>query len=119
MTPYYLKSDNMSLLNTNVVDFISIDTTGNVVLTVADECGWDERNEHLLALQNKINRYLDFIESGDIYQQYAHVEGRKIIVRLAFKYEPNETAIQFLRSIDEILKVAELRFQYKVSHPGE
>jgi hypothetical protein len=45
----------MSIENKKVVDFISINKNEKVVLTISDHLQWDEKNEHLLKLQEKIN----------------------------------------------------------------
>jgi hypothetical protein len=68
----------MSVMNLEVVDVISIDLNGNAVLTISDDLTWDDKNEHLLALQNKINAYLGFIESGNIYEEYPNAKDRML-----------------------------------------
>ena len=60
----------MSVKNVNVIDFVSIDLNTDVALTISDHLEWDDNNEHLLILQNKINTYISFVESGGIYEQY-------------------------------------------------
>lgn len=37
----------MSVDNSKVIDSISIDKDGNVVLTISDHLPWDEKGEHL------------------------------------------------------------------------
>lgn len=44
----------MSIENLNVIDVVSIDKNENVVLTISDHLEWDEENNHLLLLQDKI-----------------------------------------------------------------
>ena len=44
----------MSVEILNVIDFVSSDKNGNVVLTISDHLEWDEENNHLLLLQDKI-----------------------------------------------------------------
>jgi hypothetical protein len=34
-------------------------------LTLVDDCDWSDEARHLALLQTKINRYFDFIESGE------------------------------------------------------
>ena len=48
----------MSVDQLDKVDFISKTSEGNVELTISDHLEWDDKNEHLLILQNKINAYL-------------------------------------------------------------
>jgi hypothetical protein len=109
----------MSILNAEVVDFISIDLMGNAVLTIADHLPWDNGNEHLLALQNKINAYLAFIEGGDIYQKYPDAKDRKIVIKVTAKYEPNGIAKTFLETARQILQSAGYGFQFEVLKMGE
>ncbi len=54
----------MSVEQTDVVDFISIDKHGTAVLTISDHLGWDSADDHVVKLQKELNRYLVFIESG-------------------------------------------------------
>ena len=67
----------MAVDNPNVIDAIGTDqTTGEVVLTISDHLEWDDRNEHLLILQEKINRYIGFIETGELREKYPGAEAR-------------------------------------------
>lgn len=104
----------MSVLNLEVVDFISIDLLGNAVLTISDHLPWDNGNDHLSALQNKINTYLEFIESGILYQKYPNAKGRKIVIYVTAKYEPNANAKAFFETTNQILKSAGYGFQIEV-----
>jgi hypothetical protein len=104
----------MALKNLAVVDVISIDLNGNVVLTISDDLIWDEKNEHLLALQNKINAYLSFIENGSLYQEYPNAKDRSIVINIVAKYEPNNNAILFLDTTKEILKSAGYLFRFSI-----
>lgn len=104
----------MSLMNSEVVDFISIDLNGNAVLTVSDDLIWDDKNEHLMALQNKINAYLSFIESGNLYQDYPNAKNRDIVIEIVAKYEPNDKARIFLDATKEVLQSAGYGFKFSV-----
>lgn len=52
----------MSVENSKVIDFIS-DKEDKIVLTISDHLEWDNDNEHIYLLQEKINAYLMAIES--------------------------------------------------------
>jgi hypothetical protein len=103
----------MSLEDSNVIDFVSLDPTGNVFLTISDHLAWDVDNEHLLLLQEKINAYLSSIESGDLYDKYPKAKGRKIIINLSTKYLPNEEGYIFLKKVKTMLEAAGYEFQYQ------
>ena len=49
---------------------------------------WDD-SEHLLLLQEKLNSYLAFIESGEIYESYPRAMGRQLVIDLVLKHSPS------------------------------
>ena len=102
----------MSVENTNVIDLISIDKEGNVVLTVSDDLEWDNENVHLLKLQDKLNAYLDAVDNGSLYDNYPNSRGRNILINVISKYLPNEEGEQFLRRTKEILDSIGYQFRY-------
>ncbi len=67
------------------------------VVSIADHLEWDNR-EHLLALQEKINNYLSFIESGEIYEARPDARDQSIEISIMCKFTP-ETAddLKFLQ----------------------
>ncbi len=105
----------MSIEQTKVIDFIGTDNkTGNINLGISDHLDWkDPKNEHLLILQEKINTYLAFIESGQLYQEYPSAKGKKIIIRIIGKYPLNSEAEKFYKISSGIVAEAgfELRFE--------
>ena len=69
----------MRLNDPDTVDYLGLEKeTGCVVVTLVDDCGWEDEMQHLGLLQAKVNRYFDFIESGEVYQQLAETTGRKV-----------------------------------------
>lgn len=102
----------MSIEDKKIVDFISNDKDGNVVLSISDHLEWDEKNEHLLLLQEKINDYLNFIETDQINKEIYNTEKGKIIIHLYCKYFPNADGVRFLDMTKEILNNAGYKFQF-------
>lgn len=107
----------MSVENLNVIDFASIDTQGNVVLTISDHLEWDEKNEHLLTLQNKINAYLKAIENGSLYEEYPSAKNKNIIIDVVMKNIPNEDGKRFLEYTKEILDASGYQFKFSLFRP--
>ena len=85
----------MSVNQTDTVDFISTTPDGKIMLTISDHHSWDE-TWHLQLLQNKINSYLQFIESGQIFNDYPNAAGQELIIEIVMQFEPNEESISFL-----------------------
>jgi hypothetical protein len=104
----------MAVDNSNVIDLISTNKEGAVVLTISDHLEWDEDNEHLYLLQEKINTYLMAIESGQVNKSYPLSKNKHFIISVALKYEPDETGLLFFSKISNILSNAGYGFDYYV-----
>ncbi len=102
----------MSVKNSKVIDAISINPQGVVVLTISDHLEWNDDNEHLIILQDKINVYLEVIESGEIYDIYPDAQDRIFQIEVAFKYSLNDIAIDFLSKVKDILLQLGYNFKY-------
>ena len=70
--PFYSLTLNlvMSVSDKGVIDIVSINLNGNVVLTISDHLPWDMKMEHIFILQEKINSYLGAIETGELNEKY-------------------------------------------------
>jgi uncharacterized protein DUF6572 len=105
----------MSVEQEAVVDAIGVETgSGTVVLTISDHLQWDESNEHLLTLQNKINRYLAFIESGELLKKYPNAEGRPVRIDVVCMYEPTPIGRAFLSRAESTIISAGVSFGWRV-----
>ena len=87
----------MALDKPYVVDAVGIDrNTGSVVLTIADDRGWEDPKEHILALQEKFNAYFNFIESGELLEAYPNAVGRPIVIDVIARFPIPKIGIDFL-----------------------
>ncbi len=102
----------MSIDDPQVVDFISEASDGVVILTISDHLEWDK--EHLFKLQNKLNKYLSFIESGEVYESYPKAIGKSLKIELVCMHEPNSDSVSFLLQCGEVIKQAGFDFGYQV-----
>ena len=102
----------MSVEDKNKIDAISTNKENVVVLTISDHLEWDDNNEHLLILQDKINSYFDVLESGQIYDSYPSAIGKKIMIQIVFKFLPNKTGEEFIRRVEEFIKENGYDFNY-------
>lgn len=106
----------MSIEQANVIDLITSDTeNGHITLIISDGLEWSTE-KHLLKLQNKLNSYLDFIQSGDLVKKYPAAEGKRVHLDLVCRYEPDEDSKQFLQLCAEAIMDAGYEFRYRL-HP--
>lgn len=105
----------MSLTEVKQVDAIGEDKeSGVIVVTLIDEMDWDNENNHLMLLQEKINNYLSFVESGEIMTSYPSSVNKKVGINVVMQYEPSENGITFLNKVKEIVVNAGIGFEYSV-----
>jgi hypothetical protein len=81
----------MSVDQADTIDFATIDTdSGDLWLTISDHLPWDLNNEsnHLVLLQNKLNAYLRFVESGEVFKEIPNAKGRGIVITWLVPAEP-------------------------------
>jgi hypothetical protein len=107
----------MSVEHFDVVDIVSADKTGHVVLTIADHLDWSDSAAHQLTLQTKLNKYLAFVESGEILTRYPDAKNRPVIIKVVFKYEPDQEGWKFLAKAKEIVQSAGLDLRHEI-FPG-
>jgi urate oxidase len=105
----------MSVDKLDVVDVISIDrNTGHVVLTVSDHLDWTNSVAHQTILQAKFNKYLAFVESGEILTRYPDAHDRPVAIKVVFKYEPDEEGWRFLAKAKEVIESAGFSLRHEI-----
>ena len=102
----------MSINQSNTIDAIGVTPKGKVILTISDHHSWQEPWD-LQLLQDKINSYLQFIESKQIFEDYPNAIGKELIIEPVMKYEPTKEAIFFLEQVKEIILNAGFGFDWK------
>jgi hypothetical protein len=105
----------VSVEQLDVVDVVSIDKeTGHVILTISDHLDWSDSTQHQIILQAKFNKYLGFVESGEILTRYADAKGRPIAIKVVFKYKPDRDGWRFLTKAKEVIESAGISFRHEV-----
>jgi len=108
----------MSVEDLKTIDCIGIpiDAPHEVNLGISDHLDWDVSfDEHLYMLQEKINTYLGFIESGEIYQSFPPpTQTTKKVIEIFFKHQPPSRANPFLNHVTDYLKELGIELTMKV-----
>lgn len=94
----------MSVDQPAVIDFLWKDQKHNrVVLTISDHLDWEEEGEHLLLLQDKINHYLEFVESGQLGEARPEFRGLPVLIHVAALHALSKHAARFYELVAERL----------------
>lgn len=94
----------MSVMETDSIDAIGMQKeVQRIFLSIIDPLQWDDEDVHLFTLQEKINTYLYFIESGELHKAFPDSKGFDIAIELILKHLPSEQAITFFDKTTQIL----------------
>jgi hypothetical protein len=105
----------VSVEQLDVVDVVSIDKkTGHVILTISDHLDWSDNVRHQTILQAKFNKYLSFVESGEILESYPDAKERPVAIKVVFKYKPDQEGWRFLSRAKEVIESAGFSLRYEV-----
>jgi hypothetical protein len=94
----------MSIDQTDKIDFMWKDEqTGRVMLSISDHLDWKKRDEeeHLLLLQDKLNTYLYFIESGQLLEAKPEYKGLPVTIHVRAKYRLSKVAEKFYKAVEK------------------
>ena len=109
----------MSIEQPDVVDIIGTDRmSGKVVLTISDHLDWSDSVAHQLLLQAKLNRYVAFVESGEILESYPSAKDKSVVFAMVFRFLPDEGGRAFLAKIRPIIESAGFSLREEVWRGG-
>lgn len=108
----------MSIDQTDVVDFVTIEEqSGDVLLTISDHLFWGENDsEHMYLLQEKINTYLRFIESGEIFTKFPMTKGKNIAINVVGQFPLSEEAATFFDNAGVVIRQAGFALKFRLHH---
>jgi hypothetical protein len=103
----------MTIEHSEVIDFVGTDkVTGAVILTISDHLSWGDEVRHFQLIERKINRYLDFIRTGQIFETHPQAKSMPIQIKLIYQYEISESGSRFLVAAQKQLKERGVDFSY-------
>ena len=104
----------MAIDEPGVVDAIgTLLDKGEVILTISDHLEWDDP-AHLPALQAKLNRYLAFMESGEVFESYPTAKGKRLRIDIVCQYDPSSHGETFLTNARETITNAGFSLSWRV-----
>jgi hypothetical protein len=100
----------------NKIDFLTKPhDEARISLIVTDHLAWTENEgEHLLMLQQKLNNYLYYIESGRLAVDYPQYKDMPVTIEVIGKFPLSEEAAKFYSLATA--RTAELGFSLKFIH---
>jgi hypothetical protein len=110
----------MAIDDTDIVDLLTIDKiSGDVLLSITDHLPWGELDSaHLVLLQSKLNRYLSFIESGDMVGRFPETRGRKVVIIIVGKFSLSEQGANLVQNATVAIRQAGFDLRFRVLAPN-
>ena len=104
----------MSLQQKEELDAMGLDENGNLQLLLIDEMSWWNKKKHLQYLQDKINCYLEFIESKQFTKTYPDKEFSSFIIHISFLYKIPKKCSDFLEEVNRQLISYNISVTYEI-----
>lgn len=104
--------DRMSVEQPRTIDFVSVaEAPRRARLTVSDHLAWDDPT-HLKKLEDKLNAYLDFTASGEIFDLYPELRDMPLWIDVKFMFEPTDTALAYLEKAKKVIEADGIEFSW-------
>jgi len=102
----------VSVEDTKTVDaFTAGDAPGEAILFVFDHLSWDDPGEHLQLLQDKINAYLGFIESGQYRKIGPKRKFDRFIIRVMSMFPPPSSVESYFQAAASQMEKFDVRLE--------
>jgi hypothetical protein len=102
----------MAVDERNIIDFVSAGKDGTVTLSIADHLSWDDEQQHLYQLQEKLNRYMDFINSGELAEKFPEAADLRPIIKVHFVHPPTAAAKEVLSKAASLIEAERVSFTF-------
>jgi hypothetical protein len=109
----------MSIVETGTIDAIGIHrVSGDVVLNISDHLDWSDEASHLKALEDKVNAYLSYLESGQLIEDMPEANGRRPTIAVYQQFAPTDAAQQVLERLQSALDAHGIGFTFDALPAG-
>ena len=104
----------MSVEQLDRIDAISKTPEGKIQLTISDHLDWIDELSHISLLQDKIEIYLEFFETGQLVENYPDALDKEIVISVDMKYDPTENGLRDLEYIATFFQEKEIGFKWQI-----
>jgi hypothetical protein len=104
----------MAVDEPDTIDIVATAPDGTVSLVISDHLEWDGSLHHQYVLQDKLNAYLRFFESGEMYTKFPNSRGQWPSIEIFFQHEPDEEGRMFLDRAAAAVESAGLSLKHRM-----
>jgi hypothetical protein len=97
--------NTMSLLDVDTIDYVGVNILfKRVFVGIFDELDWDDEAMHFALLTKKIDRYTQYIRSGQLLAAYPRVRGYPVIIEYVAMRPMTRSAEAFWKTREAIIR---------------
>jgi hypothetical protein len=107
----------MSVENIDKIDLVATRPNSlEVRLVITDHLPWSDEDGHLRLLQAKLNTYIAFVESGQVFKMPEHEvpPGSELIIVVAARYSLTTAGEAFMRQAQQVLSRVGIGFRFEL-----
>jgi len=112
-TTIILECRSMSIDDPTVIDFVTLDRDGAVVLVMVEGRPWGGSEPRLEELKDKVRAYETFVRSGEIYEKYPTLTGKPVVFELRSVNRPDPATQRFIDDVRSRLEAFSIGFSVK------
>lgn len=99
--------NTMSLLDVDSIDYVGVNNLfKRVYVGIFDDLNWDDEAKHFALLTKKIDRYMQYIRSGQLLTAYPAVRGYPVIFEYVAMRPMTRSAETFWKSRENIIRAS-------------
>ena len=108
----------MSIEEAGQIDIVaSHPDQSEVRLVISDDLDWTDPHQHCLLLQEKLNSYIAFIETGQLWEMEntpGPEQAVPVSIEVVALHEPPATVQPFLQQVSLLLDDLDINFRHRV-----
>lgn len=91
-------------MDTKIIDVLALDEKAHKInLLIMDDLLWHDSKEHIDQMQEKILKYINYVEKGEFTSSYPSYEGYEFVIRIIFSYPPAEDVLLYIQEAQAVL----------------
>ena len=95
----------MSLLDVDTIDYVGVNILfKRVYVGIFDDLDWDDEATHFALLTKKIDRYTQYVRSGQLLAAYPRVRGYPVIIEYVAMRPMTRSAKAFWKTRETIIR---------------
>lgn len=101
-------------MDTKTIDVVALDEEAHKInLLIIDELEWLDSKEHIDQIQEKILKYVTYVEKGEFSSSYPNYEEYEFVIRIVFSYPPTEEGLLYIKEAQAVLNDVGFCLEYQ------